>query len=277
MSLMGTLAKVAIGVAVAKGVGGMIKGAGGARPTRRSGNGGLFGGEHSPGASRGQSTGLEDLMGSVLGGKSGGGSGSAGGLGGILEQLGGGAAGGRSSGGGLGDLIGGLSKSAGSSGGGLGGLLGGLVAGASQSGGGGSFGELLNQSLQRRGEPEVTPSADQEAAAGLMLSAMIQAAKADGVVDEAERRKLLDNLGEVSAEERAFVQHQLNQPVDVNYLVRHVPKGMEQQVYLMSLMGIDLDNQKEAQYLHELATAMGIGKSQVNAIHDHLGVPQLYS
>lgn len=275
---MGTLAKVAIGVAVAKGVGGMMKGASGAQTRGRAGNGGLFGGEHSPGASGGQSTGLEDLMGSVLGGKQGGGA-SSGGLGGILEQLSGSQGGG--SGGGLGDLLGGLAKSAGAGGGGaaggLGGLLGGLVSGASQQGGGGSFGDLLNQSLERRGEPEIQPSADQEAAAGLMLSAMIQAAKADGKVDEGERQKLLENLGDVSAEERAFVQNELQQPVDVNRLVSNVPSGMEQQVYVMSVMGIDLDNQKEAQYLHELASAMNIGKAQVNAIHEHLGVPQLYT
>jgi len=78
MSLMGTLAKVAIGVAVAKGVGGMMKGAAGqAQPrTGNAGNGGLFGGAHSP--SGGQSrTGLEDMMGDLLGGGSRGAQGGA--------------------------------------------------------------------------------------------------------------------------------------------------------------------------------------------------------
>ena len=283
MSLMGTLAKVAIGVAVAKGVGGMIQGAGAQAQRRQgnAGNGGLFGGTHSP--KQGQSrTGLEDMMGDILGGRAGGGaaqSGGAGGLGGILEQLGGGAQRGGGTGGGLGDLLGGLTKAAQGGGGGAGGLgdlLGGLVGGAPQKQNG-SFGDLLNQSMQRRGEPEVQPSQEQEVMAGLMLSAMIQAAKSDGVVDEAERKKLLDNLGDVSAEERAFVNNELNRPVDAKHLASHVPEGMEQQVYLMSVMGINLDNQKEAQYLHDLATAMNMGKSQVNAIHDHLGVPKLYT
>ncbi len=277
MSLMGTLAKVAIGVAVAKGVGGMMKGAGGqARPrTGSAGNGGLFGGEHSPSAGQSRS-GLEDMMGDILGGgsRSTQGGGASGGLGGILEQLGGAQGG---AGGGLGDLLGGLAKSAqGGGAGGLGGLLGGLVAGAAQKDNG-SFGDLLNQSMQRRGEPEVQPSQSQEAMAGVMLSAMIQAAKADGVVDEAERQKLLDNLGDVSPEEKAFVQNELNRPSDVAHLASLVPSGMEQQVYLMSVMAINLDNQKEAQYLHDLATALKIGKEQVNAVHDHLGVPKLYT
>jgi len=63
----------------------------------------------------------------------------------------------------------------------------------------------------------------------------------------------------------------------VNHLASHVPAGMEKQVYLMSVMAINLDNQKEAQYLHDLATAMKIGKADVNAVHDHLGVPKLYT
>ncbi len=272
MSLMGTLAKVAIGVAVAKGVGGMMKGAAAGQSGRSSGNGGLFGGTHSPSAGQSR-TGLEDMMGDILGGKSGGASQQGGGLGGILEQLAGGAQGGGGAGG-LGDLLGGLTK--GGQGGGLGDILGGL-AGAASSKQNGSFGDLLNQSMQRRGEPEVAPSRDQEAMAGLMLSAMIQAAKSDGVVDEGERKKLLDNLGDVSAQERAFVEAELSKPIDAKGLANSVPKGMEQQVYLMSLMGINLDSQKEAQYLHDLATAMGIGKTQVNAVHDHLGVPRLYT
>lgn len=282
MSLMGTLAKVAIGVAVAKGVGGMMKGAAAGQSGSRtsgSGNGGLFGGTHSPTSNQSR-TGLEDMMGDILGGNAGGRSGqsgTAGGLGGILEQLSGGATSGGASGG-LGDLLGGLTQGAqgGGAAGGLGGLLGGLVGGATQQEGG-SFGDLLNQSVQRRGEPEVQPSQNQEVMAGLMLSAMIQAAKSDGIVDEEERKKLLDNLGDVSPEEKAFVQNELNRPSDVNHLASHVPAGMEKQVYLMSVMAINLDNQKEAQYLHDLATAMKIGKADVNAVHDHLGVPKLYT
>ena len=45
----------------------------------------------------------------------------------------------------------------------------------------------------------------------------------------------------------------------------------------MSILGIDLDNQNEAQYLHSLATEMGIDQATSNAIHAKLGVPQLYS
>jgi len=280
MSLLGTLAKVAIGIAVAKGVNGMMNKR--AASPDQGGNGGLLDGLAANDAPQGG--GLGDLMGSVLGGAqrpSGGG--SAGGLGGLLEQLGGGAGKPRSSGGGLGDLLGGLAggSAGGSTGGGLGGLgdlLGGLAGKAPQERtGGGTFGELLNGSLQRGGEPEVEPSADDEATAGLLLRAMIQAAKSDGKLDDDERQRLMDNLSDASAEEMDFVNAEFAAPIDVDGLSRQVPQGMEQQVYVMSVMGIKLDDQAEAQYLHELAGAMGLEPSTVNAIHDQLGVSRIYS
>ena len=292
MSLMKTLAKVAIGVAVAKGIGSMMQ-KGGQASAGGAGGSARHGGPHSP-----QPGGFEDRMGDLLGKSARRDSAGTptGGLGDLLDQLGGGRAEkgrapggaslddllggltGKSSGGGAGGGLGDLLKGAGSGGaGGLGDLLGGLLGGASSQGGGGSFGDLLNQSLQRGGEPEVAPTAEQEAGAALMLRAMIQAAKSDGKIDDAERQKLLDNLGDVSAEEKAFVNHELSQPVDVNGLARQVPRGMEQQVYMMSLMGIDLDSRNEAQYLHDLATAMNIGQGDVNSIHDSLGVPRIYA
>ncbi|WP_235862151.1 DUF533 domain-containing protein [Roseovarius litorisediminis] len=302
---MKTLAKVAIGVAVAKGVSGMMKQSGGSQTATpgQTGDGGLFGGVHSPNRQAQAQTGggLEDMLGSVLGGGSS--AGQGGGLGGLLEQLSNGqAAGGtRTSGGGLNDLLGGLAGAAqqggtqgglggilgslanaaqqggGGAGGGLGGLLGGLMGGARQGGAQGGFGDMLNQAIARQDEPEVAPSADQEIVAALMLRAMIQAMKSDGEIDRAEEQKLLGRLGDVSHEEQAFVQAEMRKPVDVQKLAREVPRGLEKQVYAMSVMGIDLDSQNEARYLHDLATALGIQKQAINLIHDQLGVPRIYA
>ncbi|MCF6322558.1 MAG: tellurite resistance TerB family protein [Rhizobiaceae bacterium] len=283
MSLLGTLAKVAVGIAVAKGVGGMMKKSAG---TTAPSGGGLLGDLLSGGSAQNtrqapQGGGLGDLLGSVLGGQGGGG--MSGGLGGLLEQLGGGmSSGGQQGKGGLGDLLGNLTSGAGGSGG-LGGMLGGLLGGVANSrtgqadGNTGSFGEMLNDSFQRGGEPKVQPSQEQEAMAALMLRAMIQATKADGELDEKEREKLLSNLGEVSKEEMAFVRYEMKQPVDVEGLAAQVPKGLEQQVYTMSVMAIDLDSQAEAQYLHKFRTALNMDQRQVNMIHDQLGVQKLYS
>lgn len=276
MSLMGTLAKVAIGVAVAKGVSSMTKGA------RGSASGGLFGEAQTAGRSGGTGTGLEDMMGSILGGSRSRSSGSAGGIGDLLEGLTGGATrptrGGAAQGG-IGDLLGGLlgGAAAGGAAGGLGDLLGSLTGQGAARSNDRSFGDMLNSSFSNRGEPEIAPTAEQNAVAGLMLKAMIQAAKADGKVDAAEQKKLLGNLGDVSAEEQAFVQAELRAPIDVAGLARLVPDGLEAQVYTMSVMAIDLDNQNEAQYLHELAQKLGLDQRNVNHIHAQLGVPALYA
>jgi uncharacterized membrane protein YebE (DUF533 family) len=52
---------------------------------------------------------------------------------------------------------------------------------------------------------------------------------------------------------------------------------MEEQVYLISLMAIDLDSRAEAQYLHDLASALALDQSMVNAIHQDAGLPALYA
>ncbi|MDD8023874.1 MAG: DUF533 domain-containing protein, partial [Paracoccaceae bacterium] len=127
------------------------------------------------------------------------------------------------------------------------------------------------------GEPEAAPSPAQNAAAAIMLKAMIQAAKSDGQIDAAEQQKLMGQLGNVDAAERAFVERELAAPVDVDGLARLVPDGLEAQAYTMSVMAIDLDNQSEAQYLHSLATALGINQTSVNHIHAQLGVPALHA
>jgi uncharacterized membrane protein YebE (DUF533 family) len=298
MSLMKTLAKVAVGVAVAKGAQSMMRGSQGGA-SQAGGLGGLLGG--LTGGSAQQGGGLQDMLGGLLGGSQGGSGGATGGLGGLLEQLGG--AGGASAGG-LGGLLGGLAGGGAQQGGGLGGLLGGLTGGAGSGGLGGllgglagaagagglaksmaqrpaassaDFGAVLNSQFDATPQAPIEPSQDQEAAAALMLAAMIQAAKSDGTFDEAEKQKLLSQLGDVDAEEAAFVQAQLQAPVDVDALVSQTPKGLGAQVYAMSVLGIDLDTQAEAQYLHKLATGYGMKPAEVNDIHTQMGIPSLYT
>ena len=276
MSLMKTLAKVAVGVAIAKGASAMMKGS-------RSGGGGLgglLGGSGTPSAGRGSAYGgansptggLEQMLGGLLGGGSAGGSVGQGGLGQMLEQLGGG---GGQRGGALQDLIGGLA-----SGGAAGGLLGGLAGSLGQrpSDAEHGFGEVLNSQFDETPDEPLSPSADQEAAAALLLRAMIQAGKADGTFDEAEQARLIERLGDdVDREESEFVRRELERPVDVDALASETPRGMEAQVYAISVLGIDLDSRAEAEYLHQLAQKFGMKPETVNDIHEQLGVPSLYT
>lgn len=302
MSLMKTLTKVAAGVMLAKGIGAVMqKSQGGGRSTSQRGSGGglldnLMGNNLS-GSGRGLKESLNDMLGGSGGGSgsdSGSGrryggantAGAQGGLGGLLDSLGG-----RGGSGGFGDILGQLGggRSSGTGGsGGLGDLLGGLLGGGAAAGSlarkdaqdsnDASFGELFNDSVVRGGEPEIAPTPEQNAVAGLMLKAMIQAAKSDGKIDDAERQRLLGHLGDdLDDDERQFIREQMAAPVDAAALASEVPKGLEAQVYLMSLMAIDFDSQQEAQYLHSLAEALGITRETVNKIHSEVGVTLLYS
>lgn len=246
MNLVGTLAKVAMGAMVSRGVGKMMGG--------NSGGGGLGG------------------LGSLLGG--GQQQQQQGGLGGLLGGLLGGQQQQRQQQGGIGDLLGSVLSggTGGGGGGGLGGLLNGLAAGGQQQQGGG-LGDLLNQAL---GGSSVQPTQEQNNQAEVMLRGMINAAKCDGDVDQQEQEKIVEHLGDLSQDEINFVRNEFQQPLDIDGFVRSVARGSEQQVYLMSLLGIKLDSQAEAQYLDKLARGLGISQQQANQIHAQVGVPNLY-
>lgn len=261
MSLVGTLGKIAVGMAMAKGVGSLMGG--------RSGGGGLGGG-----------------LGGALGGALGGGS-SGGGLGGLLGSAGGagglgGLLGGSGAAGGLGSLLGGGAATGGMAGG-LGGLLEGMSGGnapAANAGAsapaGGSLGHLLNGALEGKSIPQPAPA--QEDTARILITAMVNAAKSDGQIDQSEQEKIVANLGDdVTDEERQFVLSEMQAPLDVEGFIRSIPPGAGGQVYMMSLLAIDLDSREEAQYLDTLRKGVGMDEQQANAIHQQLGVPTLYS
>ena len=106
---------------------------------------------------------------------------------------------------------------------------------------------------------------------------MINAAKSDGSIDEAEQEKVVGKLGDVSQAEADFVRSEFRAPLDVNGFVRSIPRGMEQQIYAVSLMAIDLDSNKEAHYLDQLAKGLNIQPQVANQIHEQLGAPTIYS
>jgi uncharacterized membrane protein YebE (DUF533 family) len=245
MSLMNMVTKVAIGFAVAKGMQ-KVQQAGGIGKVMDSLKGG--GGTTAAGTGGG--------LGGMLGGLTGGAGGAGGGLGDMLGNLTGGA-----SAGGSGGLAGGL--------GGIGGLLGGLAT--ARGGSGGSLEDLLSQD-----NPAEEPA--EEDTAGLMIRAMVMAARCDGEIDQTERETLMATIGEEATEaDMAFVRNAMGEPVDAAALASDTPEGLETQVYSMSVMSIEPDNRDEAKYLHELATALGIGQATANEIHDSFGVQRLYS
>lgn len=218
---------------------------------------------------------LEDLLGVGKGNRNSGGggvfggadqqSGAGGSLGGDTQQPGGGVFGGDQnqrqvpSGGGLGDLLGKALKE----------LTG---TGAERRGSAGSSTGGNNPF-----DPKPSPQVANNQHAEVYIRAMIQAGLADGRLDEQEQQAILKRVGNVGKQEADFIRAEMARGCDVNAFIQTVPRGIEEEVYAMALMAINLDNRTEAQFLDALARGLRITNQQSNTIHDRLGAQRLYS
>ena len=227
------------------------------------------------------------LLGSLMGNKS-----LASGLGSQLlgGLLGGGQQQQASQSSGLAGILGGMMGGGGnasprqSAGNGLLGSLLGSVMGGNQSGGGAGGIAGLVGGMLGGGDKEEVAAVPQQAQiqeandqAVLMIRAMVNAAKSDGRIDETEQQNIISKLGDdVSQDEINFLKQEFAAPLDAAGFAASVPNGLEQQIYALSLTSIELDTQKEAQYLGNLAQGLKIDPNTCNQIHDQLGAPKIF-
>jgi len=257
--------------------------------------------------------GNSDLLGTILGAALGGSQKSqthgGGGLGDLLGSVLGSNTQSSTSSGGLGDLLGsvlgGAMQKEGGQGGGLGDLLGSVLGGSSRNSSGGAsggldgllkggLGSLIGGALAKHvqaANPDVpTPKPDDysmlpddlepqqaNAQATLLIRAMINAAKSDGSFDQKEQQAIIGKLGDITQEEVDFIRNEFNKPLDVQAFANDIPRGMEHQIYALSLSAINLDQQSEANYLGQLAQALRIAPEEANAIHRELGAPTIFA
>ena len=73
------------------------------------------------------------------------------------------------------------------------------------------------------------------------------------------------------------MRRELESPLDTQGLIKSVPRVLEKQIYLMSLLAIDLDSNEEAHYLDELAKGLNLSHQVCNDIHQKIGAPALYA
>ena len=107
----------------------------------------------------------------------------------------------------------------------------------------------------------------------ILIQAMIAAANADGVIDQAERDNILKRLQAVdlSPEEHAFVVQELLSSADLETIVGNVNRPeLARQVYTVSLMAIEVDTEKERRYMRTLARRLGLDEATVEQIHRNL-------
>jgi uncharacterized membrane protein YebE (DUF533 family) len=250
------------------------------------------------GSGSGGGGGLLDALSGMTSGRSA----QGGDLGSILSQaLGGGSGAGGP--GGLGGILGSVLNDAGQAVGGkqnlaLGGL--GALAGALLGGGGKSMGGALGggvmallgamayQALKSGGsqkaevpvgliEPRsAVEQEDLERSSGVVLKAMINAAKADGQIDQAEMQRIVGKLEETGMDQEAqrYVLTEMKSPVDTASLVA-AAKGrptLAAQVYAASLLAIEVDTPAEKKYLDQLAAGLGLDSQVTQKIKTMVGM-----
>ncbi len=240
------------------------------------------------GGSGGLLEGLSDLLGGQRGG---------GGLGELLS----GALGG--SGGGLGGILGDVLNQAGRAAGGkqnlalggLGALVGSLLGGGGKSMGGALgggvmalLGAMAFKALQGSGQStgqvpigllEPQTEADQqelEQHEELVLTAMINAAKSDGRIDEKEIERIVGKLQEngTDPEDQRYVLVQMQKPMETESLISAVTGRPElaAQIYAASLMAIEVDTPSEKSYLEKLASGLCLGPDVTRRIEQMVGL-----
>ena len=101
-------------------------------------------------------------------------------------------------------------------------------------------------------------------------------AKADGQITRDEQEAIVKQLGDLDQAEINFLQNEFNRDVDIRDFTWNVPLGLEQQVYGVSLMAMDLDEQKEANYLAELAQGLRLAPELCNSIHEQFNAPKIF-
>jgi uncharacterized membrane protein YebE (DUF533 family) len=187
--------------------------------------------------------------------------------------------------------------------GGLGALVGAILGGGGKSAkgaiGGGALALLGSIALQalrgatnQKSQPRELGSSEQLAAGlrapenakeesqiksitDLTVKAMINAAKADGRIDEDEMQKF---VGELQADgltdaEREYLLTEVRKPMSTEEIVRAVPNGqVAAQVYAASLLAIEVDTPAEEAYMQKLARDLKLDSQVVNQIHASLGL-----
>jgi uncharacterized membrane protein YebE (DUF533 family) len=110
--------------------------------------------------------------------------------------------------------------------------------------------------------PPAKDEAGEQKLAEASLVAMIQAAKADGAIDETERKAIVDRVGNAGPEAQAFLEKELAAPIDIDRLAGMATSTEDKiHVYAASLLAIDVDQTAEKAYLAALAAKLGLDQT----------------
>ncbi|TWT82795.1 hypothetical protein CA13_42580 [Planctomycetes bacterium CA13] len=112
--------------------------------------------------------------------------------------------------------------------------------------------------------------------AEVLILAMIMAVQADGRVDQRERDKIIEKLYPLDQFEIDFLRREFDRIHRISDLAGAVPRGMEYEVYAVSLLAMDVDTRQELMYLRTLANALNIDPRTCNQMHRRYGAPTAF-
>ncbi|MFZ2087050.1 MAG: DUF533 domain-containing protein, partial [Desulfobaccales bacterium] len=128
-------------------------------------------------------------------------------------------------------------------------------------------------------EPETAAEkAVLENQAQLVLKAMINAAKADGQIDQGEVQRILGKLDAAGADASArdFILTELTKPMETEAIVA-TAKGNPQlaaELYAASLLAIKVDTPAEQEYMKNLSAGLGLAPQAVANLQSTMGLLQ---
>ena len=120
-------------------------------------------------------------------------------------------------------------------------------------------------------------SGDGKEFAMALITAMIQAAKADGNVDGVEMQRIFEKLDELGlgAEEKAFVLDEMRAPLDIDRVVAFATcPETAAEIYTASRLAIDPDTAAERAYLMMLAARLELDSGLVAELDKAIAVAQ---
>ncbi|MFN0264725.1 tellurite resistance TerB family protein [Tepidamorphus sp. 3E244] len=133
------------------------------------------------------------------------------------------------------------------------------------------------------GEPVMLPPEDtdfipdrghEQDRAQSLIVAMIQAAKADGHIDDEERSRIIgkvDTLG-LGEEELEFVIREIRAPLDVDKVVKAATSPeVAMELYTASSVAVDIDHPAERAYLDMLAARLNIDPALKESLDETIG------
>jgi len=141
-------------------------------------------------------------------------------------------------------------------------------------GGGKSTGQVPLRLLEPRTDAD---RRELERNTELVLRAMINAAKADGAIDEREIQRIVGKTQERGADEedQRYVLTQMQTPLETESLIS-AAKGRPElaaEIYAASLMAIEVDTSAEKAYLEKLASGLGLTPEVTRRIDEMVGLP----